>query len=149
MQPLPEVSRDTSSGLAQMPRRTTKTQDGTRKALRHSAYESQVAAWLMEDGWQVFTPMLDHGHRTDLLISDGPNYYRIQIKTVEAKGDNHVVLNCWKGSNVDLVIYFARNSSWGVITPAFTEKKRRLNHEGHRKFTQSKNDFLREFHKFE
>ena len=67
----------------------------------------------------------------------------------EAKGDNHIMLNCWKGSNVDLVIYFALNSSWGVITPAFTQKKRRLNHEDHRKSTQNKNDFLREFHKFE
>lgn len=117
--------------------------------MQNAAYESRVVAWLMQDGWQVFTPMLDHGHRTDILISDGPNYYRIQIKTVEAKGDDHVVLNCWKDSNVDLVIYFARNSSWGVITPAFPENKRRLNHESHHKFKQNKNDFLREFHKFD
>ena len=94
VQPLPEVSRDASGDLVQMPRRRTQTKDGTRKALQNSAYESRVVAWLMQDGWQVFTPMLDHGHRTDILISDGPNYYRIQIKTVEAKGDNHVVLNC-------------------------------------------------------
>jgi hypothetical protein len=39
----------------------------------------------MEDGWQVFVPLLDHGHKTDLLVSDEPNYYRIQIKTIEAQ----------------------------------------------------------------
>ena len=98
---------------------------------------------------QVFLPILDHGHQTDILISDGPNYYRIQIKTVEAKGDDHVVQNCWEGSHVNLVIYFARNSNWGFITPAFTEKKRHLNHEGHRKFTQDRKEFLREFHLFQ
>lgn len=40
--------------------------------------------------------------------------------------------NCWQGSNVDLVIFFARNTTWGVITPSFPEKKRCLNHAGHR-----------------
>jgi hypothetical protein len=132
-----------------MPRRKTQTKDGTRRVLKNIAFESRVVGWLMEDGWQVFIPMLDNGHQTDILISDGPNYFRIQVKTIEPKGDNHVVQNCWQGSCVDLVIFFARNSTWGVITPAFAEKKRCLNHEGHRKFQQSKKDFLREFHLFE
>lgn len=100
----------------------------------------------MQDGWQIFLPILDHGHQTDILISDGPNYYRIQVKTVEASCDDHVVHNRWEGSNVDVVVFFARNSNWGVIAPAFTEEKRPLNHEGHRKFEQNKKGFLREFH---
>lgn len=100
----------------------------------------------MQDGWQVFIPILDNGHQTDLLISDGPNYFRIQVKTVDASGDNHVVQNRWEGSNVDVVVFFARNSNWGFIAPAFAEKERPLNHEGHRKFTQNKKEFLREFH---
>jgi len=102
----------------------------------------------MQDGWQVFLPMLDNGHQTDILISDGPNYFRIQIKTVEASGDDHVVQNNWADSNVDLVVFFARNSNWGVIAPAFTEERRKLNHEGHRKFDQTEKSFLKEFHKF-
>lgn len=132
-----------------MPRRMTQTKSGTHQALKNTSFESMVVSWLMQDGWQVFLPILDHGHQTDILISDGPNYYRIQIKTVEAKGDDHVVQNCWEGSHVNLVIYFARNSNWGFITPAFTEKKRHLNHEGHRKFTQDRKEFLREFHLFQ
>lgn len=131
-----------------MPRRLTPTKPGTHQALKNTSYESIVVSWLMQDGWQVFLPILDHGHQTDLLISDGPNYYRIQVKTIEASGDDQVVQNCWENSNVDVVIYFARNSNWGVITPAFTEKRRPLNHEGHRKFLEGRKEFLKEFHKF-
>ncbi|MET1257519.1 hypothetical protein [Aliikangiella maris] len=129
-----------------MPRRLTQTKTGTRQALKNTSFESMVVSWLMQDGWQVFIPILDHGHQTDILISDGPNYYRIQVKTVNATGDDHLVQNCWENSSVDVVIYFARNSNWGVITPGFSEKERKLNHEGHRKFAQNKKEFLREFH---
>jgi hypothetical protein len=132
-----------------MPRRLTKTKDGTHQAMKNTSFESMVVSWLMQDGWQIFTPILDHGHQTDILISDGPNYFRIQVKTVEASSDKHEVQNCWgEDSNVDVVIYFARNSNWGVITPAFSEKKRPLNHETHRKFNQTKKEFLKEFHQF-
>ena len=65
-----------------MPRRLTKTKPGTHQALKNTAYEIRLVSWLMHDGWQVFLPILDHGHSTDILISDGPNYYRIQVKTV-------------------------------------------------------------------
>ena len=98
----------------------------------------------MQDGWQVFLPILDHGHQTDLLISDGPNYFRVQIKTVDATGDDHVVRNAWQDSNVDVVVFFARNSNWGVIAPAFKEESRPLNHEGHRKRTVRLTKFGRE-----
>ncbi|WP_197490391.1 PDDEXK-like family protein [Halothiobacillus diazotrophicus] len=114
--------------------------------MKNTSFESIVVSWLMQDGWQVFIPILDHGHQTDLLISDGPNYYRIQVKTVDACGDNHVVQNRWEGSNIDVVIFFARNSNWGVIAPAFAEPERPLNHSEHRKFNQTKKEFLREFH---
>jgi len=114
--------------------------------MKNIAYESRVISWLMQDGWQVFTPVLDHGHQTDILISDGPNYHRIQIKTVAATGDDHVVHSAWEDGGIDVVVYFARNSNWGVIAPAFSDTSRPLNHTDHRKFLQNKNDFLKEFH---
>lgn len=129
-----------------MPRRLTHTKPGTHNILKNTSFEIMVVSWLMQDGWQVFVPMLDNGHKTDILISDGPNYFRIQIKTVEAKGDSHIVQNQWADSNVNIVVFFARNSNWGVIAPAFSEKERPLNHASHRKFTQTKREFLREFH---
>ena len=129
-----------------MPRRLTQTKVGTHQALINTSFESMVVSWLMQDGWQVFLPVLDHGHQTDILISDGPNYFRIQVKTVDASGDDHIIENRWKGSNVDVVVFFARNSNWGYITPAFEENKRPLNHMSHRKFTQGRKEFLKEFH---
>ena len=72
-----------------MPRRMTTTKDGTHQVLKNSSFESLVVSWLMQDGWQVFVPILDNGHKTDILISDGPNYHRIQVKTVEASGQQN------------------------------------------------------------
>lgn len=70
----------------------------------------------MQAGWEVFLPLIDHGHKTDLLVCDGPNHYRIQIKTIEAL-DEHAEIeieNWWKGSPLQFVVYFAKNSNWGL-----------------------------------
>jgi hypothetical protein len=103
----------------------------------------------MRDGWQVFIPILDNGHQTDLLISDGPNYYRIQVKTVDAATESVVVENRWKLSRLDCVVFFARNSNWGYVTPAFAEARLPLNSAGHKRFQQTQNQFLRAFHSLE
>jgi hypothetical protein len=126
----------------------TANKEGTHQALKNSSFENLVVSWLMQDGWQVFVPILDNGHQTDILISDGPNYHRLQVKTVEATGTDHVIENRWKGSSVDVVIVFARNGNWGYVMQAFTENKKKLNAEGHQKFDRTKkNDFLKAFHK--
>lgn len=130
-----------------MPRRMTATKAGTRQALQNVSYESEICAWLMQDGWQVFTPVLDNGHSTDLLVSDGPSYYRIQVKTVDGKSEDQFIYNRWKDSEVDVVIVCARNSNWGYVLPAFAPNKRKLNHKGHMKFVHNKNAFLKAFHK--
>jgi len=131
-----------------VPRRMTATKEGTHQVLKNSSFESLVVSWLMQDGWQVFIPILDNGHQTDILISDGPNYHRVQVKTVEAKSTDHSIENRWKDSNVDVLVVFARNGNWGYVLPAFTQNKRKLNAEGHHKFDRTKkNDFLKAFHK--
>ena len=131
-----------------MPRRMTATKEGTHQVLKNSSFESLVVSWLMQDGWQVFIPILDNGHQTDILISDGPNYHRVQVKTVEAQSTDHIIENRWKDSNVDVLVVFARNGNWGYVMPAFTQNKRKLNAEGHYKFDRTKkNDFLKAFHK--
>ncbi|MET4694974.1 hypothetical protein V5J35_000585 [Endozoicomonas sp. NE40] len=130
-----------------MPRRMTHTRQGTHQTLKNMSFEKTLVGWLMADGWQVFIPVLDNGHCTDILISDGPNFYRIQVKTV-ADNSSQVVYNQWLDKEVDVVVYFARTSNWGVIAPAFEEKKRSLDHPEHRKFVQSRKNFLKEFHQF-
>jgi hypothetical protein len=101
----------------------------------------------MRDGWQVFSPVLDNGHQTDILISDGPNYHRLQVKTTEASSEDSKTVNRWKDSNVDIVVVFSRNGNWGYVMPAFTVNQRRLNYEGHQKFNTTKSEFLKAFHK--
>ncbi len=132
-----------------MPRRLTATKDGTLQTLKNTSYEMKVVGWLMQDGWQVFTPVLDNGHSTDILISDGPNYHRIQIKTVDAASEDQWVDNKWKDSHVNVVVYFARNSNWGYVAPAFSTSRKKLNDEGHIKFEDNKKEFLKAFHKIE
>ena len=131
-----------------MPRRLTQTKEGTLQTLKNMSYESTVISWLMYGGWQVFNPVVDNGHKTDVLISDGPNYYRIQIKTLSASGEDHLVNNQWEDCNIDYIIYFARNSTWGYIAQAFNEKSRHLNHPSHARFeSNSRRIFLKEFNK--
>ena len=132
-----------------MPRRLTATKEGTLQTLKNTSYEMKVVGWLMQDGWQVFTPVLDNGHSTDILISDGPNYHRIQIKTVDAAAEDQWVDNKWQGSHVNVVIYFARNSNWGYVARAFSTNREKLNAEGHIKFADNKNEFLKAFHQIE
>jgi hypothetical protein len=129
-----------------MPRRTTASKPDTAKHLKNHSFETLVAAWFTQARWQVFIPLFDHGHCTDLLISDGPKYYRIQVKTIEAQKENVKVENKWSHSNVQFVALFAKNSNWGYIFPAFAEKRKRLNAEGHERFQQNRHDFLKAFH---
>lgn len=129
-----------------VPRRITKTQSGTHQALKNTSYESLIASWLMQDGWQVFLPVLDHGHKTDLLISDGPQFFRIQVKSFLNRGKSQQIQNSWAPNKIDYVVFFARNGGWGVIVPAFEERQRKLKHEEHRRFQPSRRDFLKQFH---
>ena len=129
-----------------MPRRTTAISEATSVKCRNHSFELLVATWLMQAGWQVFVPLLDDGHCTDLLISDGPRFFRLQIKTVESQDENLQLVNRWKGVKIDFVVCFAKNSNWGFVCPAFSTNQKRLNHPDHKRFLQSKGAFLAAFH---
>ena len=131
-----------------MPRRLTQTPEKTHLTMRNIAFESQVVTWLLHDGWQVFTPVLDKWHKTDILISDGQQYFRIQIKTISAtKGKKNIdIENVWKDAPIHYVIYFAREGEWGYIVPAFSEEKRPLEHAEHKFFELKRKEFLTAFH---
>jgi hypothetical protein len=116
--------------------------------MKNTAYESIVAAWLQQDGWQVFTPLLDNGHQTDVLISDGDRFYRIQVKTSAAKRKNHTVRKMWKDEHpIDVVVYFVPSGNWGIVARAFKENTRPLNHPDHYSFkSDSYGEFKKAFH---
>ena len=129
-----------------MPKRTTGLTDAHARLHKNHSYELLVSTWLMNGGWQVFTPLLDAAHAVDLIVSDGPLSYRIQTKSIESQDESRHVRNQWKGKNVDFVIYFAQRSNWGYICPAFFTNQKRLNDPAHQRFEQNAKSFLAAFH---
>ncbi|GGA94993.1 group I intron-associated PD-(D/E)XK endonuclease [Agarivorans gilvus] len=120
------------------------------ETIRHSkslSYESQTATWLLQDGWEVLLPMIDHGLKTDVVISDGYSFYRIQVKSLETSEETTWVENKWGDAPVDFVVYFSRTSHWGYIMPAFKESRRRLNAPGHIRFHQDAKPFIKAFNR--
>lgn len=132
-----------------MPKRTTCLTEANARLHKNHSYELLVATWLMNGGWQVFTPLLDAAHAVDLIASDGPNSYRLQIKSLESQEMNCHVQNVWKGRHIDFVIYFAQRSNWGYICPAFASNRKRLDDAAHRRFQQNQREFLAAFHSCE
>lgn len=114
---------------------------------KNVSFETLAASWFSGDGWEVLMPLVDHGMKTDLVIADQSNYYRIQIKTTDAVNEDVMVENKWGDVKIDFIIYFSRTSSWGYIAPPFNESRKRLNSKGHVRFHQHPKNFLKAFAK--
>jgi hypothetical protein len=112
---------------------------------KNVSYETLAAGWLSGGGWEVLMPLVDHGKKTDLVVADDSNYYRIQIKTVDTNEESIMVENMWGEEHVDYVIYFSRDRNWGYIAPAFNTKRKQLNDESHVRFHQHPKNFLKAF----
>ncbi|MDP5131157.1 MAG: hypothetical protein NWQ54_09735 [Paraglaciecola sp.] len=112
---------------------------------RNTSFENLAASWFTRDGWEVFKPDIDHDMKTDLLVSDGSNYYRIQIKTVDTTDETILVNNMWGNKKIDYVIYFSTKSNWGYIAKAFYQRKKRVNHPEHIRFHQHHKPFIKAF----
>ena len=70
-----------------MPVKNSNIKQQTLAAHKQLSYENLVTAWLMGDGWEVLIPAIDHGKKTDLVVADDTNYYRIQVKTIESNDE--------------------------------------------------------------
>lgn len=112
---------------------------------KNVSYETLTAGWLSGAGWEVLIPLVDHGKKTDLVVADDSNYYRIQVKTLETNDEGVMVENMWGEEQVDYVIYFSRDRDWGYIAPAFSSRRKRLNDEQHVRFHQHPKNFLKAF----
>ncbi|AMK78756.1 MULTISPECIES: group I intron-associated PD-(D/E)XK endonuclease [Methylomonas] len=130
-----------------MPVKNSPLKETTLAAYKQLSYEYLVAAWLTSDGWEVSKPAVDHGNKTDLLVSDGTTYFRIQVKTVESSSEKIIVENKWKGAEIHYVIYFSRSRDWGYIAPAFEEDRKRLDAPEHIRFHYHPKNFLKAFSK--
>ena len=112
---------------------------------RNTSYETLAVSWFTRDGWEVFLPVIDHGQKTDLVVAEGAEYYRIQIKSVETSDENAIVENKWGEENISYVIYFSRTADWGYIALPFTEKQKKLNSPDHIRFNQDPQHFIEAF----
>lgn len=130
-----------------MPIKNSLLKNTTLAAHKQLSYENLAAAWLLSDGWEVLIPAIDHGKKTDLVVADGNNYYRIQIKSINSDDESTMVKNKWKGVNIDYVIYFSRIGEWGYIAPAFNKNRVRLNDPAHIRFHSHPTNFLKAFKK--
>lgn len=114
---------------------------------KHVSYETLAASWLTNDGWEVLMPLIDHDKKTDLVIADDSNYYRIQVKSINSNDENFVVENKWGDKKIDYVIYFSMFGNWGYITRPFRECGRKLNAPDHIRFHQHPVNFIKAFDK--
>jgi len=114
---------------------------------KNVSFETQAASWFTHDGWELYMPVIDHDMKTDLLVGDGSDFYRIQIKTVETDDESSHVENKWGEAKIDYVIYFSRTANWGYIMKPFTQRRKRLNAKGSIRFHQHVKQFIKAFNK--
>lgn len=127
-----------------MPTKTVVPSIPAQKTYKSISYETLLASWFLQDGWEVFMPLIDHGMKTDVLISDGSRFYRIQVKSVESLDDDISVESQWGNVDINYVVYFSRLGNWGYITPPF-RGRRKLNHQEHIWFHQHPKNFIKAF----
>ena len=89
--------------------------------------------------------MIDHDMKSVLLVGDGHEYYRIQIKSLETDDESYMVENKWGDAAIDFVVYFSRSGNWGYITPPFSQRRKRLNSPDHIRFHKHPKPFLKAF----
>ncbi|WP_434340177.1 hypothetical protein [Motilimonas cestriensis] len=127
-----------------MPIKNTHITPAAKHNYKSISYETLLASWLLQDGWEVFMPMIDHGMKTDVLISDGNQFYRIQVKSLECSDERTLVQEQWGNAKIDFVVYFSRFGNWGYIAPPF-KGKRCVAHQEHVRFHQHPENFRKAF----
>ncbi len=119
----------------------------TKKHFKSISYETLAASWFTSIGWEVLLPIIDHGKKTDLVVADDSNYYRIQIKSVETDDEKTFVHNSWGDVAIDFIIYFSKKGDWGYMVRPFSECRKKLNSPEHIRFHQHPKNFLKAFNK--
>ncbi len=117
------------------------------KHFKYISYETLAASWLTEDGWEVFMPMVDHDKKTDILVADDTNFYRVQVKAINSHDEDIYVENKCEGKEIDFVIFFSMQGNWGYVAKPFTSNRAKLNTKEHIRFHQHSVNFNRAFKK--
>lgn len=132
-----------------MPLKTSALASCQHRHYQSHSFEHFAVSYFMADGWEVFEPALDHGRKTDLVVSDGHVFYRIQIKSLETTDESVIVKNQWKNTDtrIDYVIYFSQKGNWGYIVKPFNNRQIRLNSAGGIRFHKHQKNFSQAFAK--
>lgn len=130
-----------------MPVRQTVLKEQTLSLYKNHSYEYLLLSWLLKAGWDASMPSLDVYAKTDIQILDGRKVYRLQVKSLDSVEENIRVENRWGEIDIDFIVYFSRNAEWGYIAPAFKEKHKNLKSNGHVRFNQHPNSFIKAFSK--
>lgn len=128
-----------------MPALNANLKHETLAAHKQLSFEQLLSAWLSSAGWEVLIPVIDHGKKTDLVVADDANYYRIQVKSIQSNNESVRVENKWHNAKIHFVVYFSTIGEWGYIAPAFSESSRPLNAPDHIRFHKHPNNFLKAF----
>ncbi len=119
----------------------------TRQFCKSISYETLAASWFTSIGWEVLPPIIDHGKKTDLVVADDSNYYRIQIESVETDDEKAFIHNSWCDVAIDFIIYFSKKGNWGCMICPFPECRKKLNSPDHIRFHQHSKNFLKAFNR--
>lgn len=132
-----------------MPIKSTALPKEHQRQYTNISFEQYAARLFLADGWEVFNPAIDHGRKTDLLVSDGQVFYRIQVKSLDTTDENVVVKNQWNNSDttIDYVIYFSKRGNWGYIIKPFKSNQKRLNNACGVRFHKHEKNFAQAFAK--
>ena len=130
-----------------MPIKNSPPTSSAAKHYKSTSFENLLASWLLSDGWDTYTPMIDHGRKTDVLVLNGNTPYRIQVKSLESSDESAFVSNQWGSIEIDYVIYFSRSSNWGYIAKPFKESCKQLNSSDHIRFHQHPTNFIKAFNR--
>ena len=115
-----------------MPIKKTTTKRATKEnqvTMLNLSWEHQLAAWLLRDGWEVFMPLTDVGQKTDIAISDGTRFYRIQVKTVISDTFSTKLKNSWGGKDplCDIVLIILKGCGQGICLDPLKNKSSEIN----------------------
>jgi len=86
--------------------------------VRSKVKELEFANQFLLDGWEVFLPLVDE-NETDMVVTKGDEFYRIQIKREEPDKVNlGQITNSWKNPPIfDFLVFYVTQQDRGFILP--------------------------------
>ena len=122
-----------------MPKKITNRSIPAKRYYKNVSFETLVAVGLLMMVGKFFFLWLTMIWKTDVLVSNGGKFLRIQVKTVDTNDESCCVENKWGEIDINYVIYFSKISNWGYIAKSIN------NSTEHIRFHQHAKSFIKAF----